>query len=104
MACDISLENYQQGLKLCFRPDLNRQSTHKVMGPKVAGIPILGISGLPFGSHGIKCHLDVGFVDRHKVYYKGEGGGFPQIEAVVSLMSRNLPMARLNTKNVPTMH
>ncbi len=25
---------------------------------------------------GTKCHLDVGFVERHIVYYKGEGGGF----------------------------
>jgi hypothetical protein len=45
------------------------------MGPKVVEIPILGISKLPFGSPGTKCHLDVGLVERHKVYYKGEGGG-----------------------------
>jgi hypothetical protein len=48
-----------------------------VWGPKVARIPTLGISRLPFGSPGTKCHLDVGFMERHKVYYKGEGGGFP---------------------------
>ncbi len=24
-----------------------------------------------------KVHLDVGLVDKHRVYYKGEGGGFP---------------------------
>jgi hypothetical protein len=51
----------------------------KLWGPKVVGVPTLGISGLPFGSLGTKCHLDVGFVKRHKVYYKGEGGGFPQV-------------------------
>jgi hypothetical protein len=28
----------------------------------------------------------------HKVYYRGEGGGFPQIRAVVSLVSPYLPM------------
>jgi len=39
-------------------------------------IPTLGSSGLPFGSFETKCHLDVGLVERHKVYYKGEGGGF----------------------------
>jgi hypothetical protein len=43
-------------------------------------------------------------MERHKVYYKGEGGGFPQIRAMVSLVSPNLPMARPNTKNAPTMH
>jgi hypothetical protein len=36
--------------------------------------------------------------------YKGEGGGFPQVRAVVSLMNPNLPVACLNTKSVPTMH
>jgi len=40
------------------------------------------ISGLPFGSPGTKCHLNVGFVERHKVYYKGEGDGFPQVRVV----------------------
>jgi len=40
----------------------------------------------------------------HKIYYKGEGGGFPQVRAVVSLVSSNLLMARPNTKSVPTMH
>jgi hypothetical protein len=47
----------------------------------------VGISRLPLGSPGTKCHLDVGFLERHKVYYKGEGGGFPQVRVVVSLMS-----------------
>ncbi len=28
----------------------------------------------------------MGSVARHRVYYKGEGGGFPQVRAVVSLM------------------
>jgi hypothetical protein len=32
-----------------------------------------------FGSPETKCDLDVGFMKRHKVYYKGEGGGFPQV-------------------------
>jgi len=43
----------------------------KLWGPKVTGVPTLGISGLPFGNPGTKCHLDVGLVERHRVYYKG---------------------------------
>ncbi len=39
-------------------------------------------SGVP----GEKSHLDVGSVASHKVYYKGEGGGFPQVQVVVSLV------------------
>jgi hypothetical protein len=50
----------------------------KLWGPKVAGFLTLGISGLPFGSLGTKCHLDVGFVGRHTIFYKGEGGGSPK--------------------------
>ncbi len=63
----------------------------KLWGPKVAGVPTLAISGLPFGSPRTKCHLDVGLVKRHKIYYKGEGGGFLQVRAVVSLVSLNCP-------------
>jgi hypothetical protein len=74
------------------------------MGPKVVRVPTLGISGLPFGSPGTKCHLDVGLVERHKLYYKGEGGGFPQVQAVVSLVSSRLPTVRPGTKSVQTMH
>jgi len=67
-------------------------------------VPFLGISGLPFGSPGTKCHLDVGLVEKHKVHYKGEGGGFPQVQAVVSLVSSSLLVVCLNTKSVLTMH
>jgi len=35
---------------------------------------------------GEKSHLDVGSVASHIVYYKGEGDGFPQIRAVVTLV------------------
>jgi hypothetical protein len=78
---------------------------HIMLWPrKVEGVLILGISGLPLGSFGTKCHLGVGPVAMHRVYYKGEGGGFPQVWAVVNLMSLSLPVARPNIKNVPTMH
>jgi len=63
----------------------------KLWAPKVAGVPILAISGLPLGSPETKCHLDVGLVEKHRVYYNGEGGGFPQVWAVVSLMRPNCP-------------
>jgi len=50
----------------------------KLWGPKVTGVLTLGISGLPFESPRTKCHLNVGLMERHKVYYKKEGGGFPK--------------------------
>ncbi len=46
----------------------------------------MGISGLPLGSPGTKSHLDVAPVERRRVYYKGEGGGFSQVRAVVSVV------------------
>jgi hypothetical protein len=49
------------------------------------GIPTLGILG-------------AGPVAKHRVYYKGEGGGFPQVRVVVSLVTLCLPVARLCTK------
>jgi hypothetical protein len=43
------------------------------------GISTMRILGLPLRSLRTKCHLDVGLVKKHIVYYKGEGGGFPQV-------------------------
>ncbi len=60
--------------------------------------------GLPLGNPKTKCHLDVGFMERHIVYYKGEGDGFPQVKAVVSLVSPNLHVVCPSTKNVSIMH
>jgi hypothetical protein len=51
-------------------------------GSKVAKVPTGVISGLLRE----KSHLDVGFVASHKVYYKWEGDGFPQVRAVVNLV------------------
>jgi hypothetical protein len=68
------------------------------------GVLILGILGLPLRSLGTKCHLGASPMARHKVYYKGEGGGFPQIWVVVSLVNSNLPVARPSTKSALAMH
>jgi hypothetical protein len=51
----------------------------KLCAIKVAEVPIMGISGLPLGSLWTKSHLDVAPVERCRVCYKGEGGGFPQV-------------------------
>jgi hypothetical protein len=50
------------------------------------------------GVPGEKSHLDVGPVESHKVYYKGEGGGFPQVRAVVSLVCPCCPCLVLAPK------
>jgi hypothetical protein len=76
----------------------------KLWAPKVVRVPTLRILGLPFGSLGTKCHLDAGPVARYRVYYKGEGGGFPQVRAMVSLVNLSLLMVRMCTKTTLVMH
>jgi hypothetical protein len=61
----------------------------KLCALKVARIPVVGILGLPLRSPGTKSHLDVALVESCRVYYKGEGGGFPQVQALVSLVNPN---------------
>jgi hypothetical protein len=75
-----------------------------IWAPKVVEVSIVGILGLPLGSLETKWHLGVSPVAKHKVYYKGEGDGFPQVWAMVNLVSSNLPMVHLSTKNVLAMH
>jgi hypothetical protein len=81
----------------------------KLWMPKVLGVQTGTVSGLLFGSPGEKCHSDVASMESHsdvasmeshsdvasmescKKYYKGEGGGFPWVRAVVSQASPSCP-------------
>ncbi len=76
----------------------------KLWAPKVTRVPTLGISKLPLGSPRKKCHLGVGPMARHKVYYKGEGGGFPQVRAMVIVVSPNLHVVCPSSKSFLAMH
>jgi hypothetical protein len=64
----------------------------------VAGVQIGAILGLLLGSPGIKNHSDVGAAERCRKYYMREGGGFPRIRAMVSLVSPESPMVYPSTK------
>jgi hypothetical protein len=92
-------EGYNFGLDLIPIGDLHK----KLWTHKVVGVPILAISGFPLGSPGTKSHSDVTPAGRCRVYYMGEGGGFPRIQAVVSFVSLKLLVARLSTKGAPTL-
>jgi hypothetical protein len=63
----------------------------------------VGISGLPFESLGTKSHLDVAPMESCRVYYKGEGGGFPPSLGHGESCVSKLPVARSSTKSTPTM-
>jgi len=84
--CNILLETLDEGYNFALNRISIRGLLTKLWGSKVAGIPTWAISRLPLGSPETKSHLDVGLMERCRVYYKGEGGGFPQVRAVVSLM------------------
>ncbi len=63
-------------------------------------VQIETILGLFLGSPETKSHSDVGAAERRREYYMGEGGGFPRIRAVVSLVSPELPVVCPSTKGV----
>jgi hypothetical protein len=76
----------------------------KLCSPKVAKARARGISGLALGSPKTIGHLDVAPMERCREYYMGEGGGFPRVRAVVSLMSPKLLVVCPITKGAPTQY
>jgi hypothetical protein len=66
--------------------------------PKLRESSLAGFWDYHAGVLGEKSHLDVGPVERSRVYYKGEGGGFPQVRAMVSLVCPCCPWLVLAPK------
>jgi hypothetical protein len=77
VACNTLLEKFQWSYNSASYLILIQGLHEKLWDPKVTRIPTLAI----------KSHLDVGLVGSHRVYYKGEGGAFPQVRAMVSLVN-----------------
>jgi hypothetical protein len=76
----------------------------KLCALKVAGVPVVAISGFSLGSPGTKSHLDVAPVERCRVYYKGGRWWLPPSPGRGESCVSGLPVARPNTKSAPTMH
>jgi hypothetical protein len=76
-----------KALDNCYNFGLNlipiRAQGEKLWRPKVPGVQTGTVSGLHLGSPGKKSHLDVTSARSCKEYYKGEGGGFSRVRAVV---------------------
>ncbi len=87
-------EGYNFALDLIAIKGLNV----KLCAPKAARVLSVKISGLPFGSLGTKSHLDVTPMERCKIYCNVEGDGFPQVWAMVSLVSPSCPWLILAPK------
>jgi hypothetical protein len=86
--CDMALESSWQELQHWFRPCPDRRSGRESMTVQSPGSPNWDSFRTPFWESRDKkpfgCHL-------RGVYYMGEGGGFPRVQAVMSQVS---PSAR----------
>jgi hypothetical protein len=89
-------ESYKIALDLITIRGLSK----KLWMPKVPGVQTGTVSRLLLESPGKKCHSDVAFAERYIEYYMGEGGGFPQVRAMVNEVSPRSPMACPNTKRM----
>jgi hypothetical protein len=74
------------------------------MRPQGCESPSCGNFGTPTWESRNKKPFGCGTVKRCRVYYKGESGGFPQVRAVVILVSPKLPVAHPSTKSAQIMH
>jgi hypothetical protein len=63
----------------------------KLWMPKISIVQTGTVSRLHLGSPGKKSHLNVAPARSCREYYKGEGGGFPRVRAVVSQVSPSCP-------------
>jgi len=84
--CDTALESSQQKLQLWFRTRPDSSLGRGVMAAQSSGSPAGTLSRLHFGSPNKMCHSDVASATSCREYYKGEGGGFPRVRAVVNLV------------------
>jgi hypothetical protein len=86
LACKWSATYYWKALNNGYNIFFNfisiRGSKTKLWAPKAVEVSTLGISELPLGGPKTKCHLGVSPMAKHRIYYKGEGGGFPQVRVL----------------------
>jgi hypothetical protein len=87
-ACRWSATHHWKSLEESYNFALNlipiRGMRKELWSCKVPRVQTRTISVILLGGLGTKNHSDVGATERHKVYYMGEGGGFPRVRAVVS--------------------
>jgi hypothetical protein len=69
-----------------FKPHPNKRFGQKVMTPQSGESPNRDSFGTPPWESWDESHSNVGAMERRREYYMGEGGGFPQVRAVVSFV------------------
>jgi len=84
--CYTTLESFQRELQHWFRTRPDPSSARGAVSIQSSRSPAGTLLGLHFGSPNKMCHSDVASATSCREYYKGEGGGFPRVRAVVSLV------------------
>jgi hypothetical protein len=93
-ACRWIVTHYWKALKESYKFASNlipiKGLNKELWFRKVSGVQTRIVSRLFLGSSKTKSHSDVSVAKRHREYYMGDGGDFPRIRAVVSLVSPEL--------------
>ncbi len=84
--CDTTLKSFQRDLQLWFRTHPDSNSGRGAMAVQSSGSLAGTLLGFHFGSPNKMCHSNVASATSRREYYMGEGGGFPRVRAVVSLV------------------
>jgi len=84
--CDMALESSRRELQHWFKTRPDSSLGRGAMAVQSSGSPAGTHLGLHFGSPNKMCHSDVASATSRREYYMGEGGGFPGVRAVVSLV------------------
>jgi hypothetical protein len=96
-ACRWSAIHHWKDLKDSYKFTLDlipiRGLRKELWSRKILRVQTGTVLGLLLGNPETKSHSDVGVMERCKEYYMREGGGFPRVWVVVSLMSPKLPVA-----------
>jgi hypothetical protein len=98
------VEKFSTKATTCFKPRLNWSSSQEVIDLQSVKSSNFKISRLPSWEFRGKWYLGAAPMANHRKYYKGEGGGFPQVWVMGSLVCPCMFMIRSCTKSVPTMH
>jgi hypothetical protein len=95
------IENISIRATTLFKHHPNQRSEKKIMGFQSRKRPNFKKFGTPKLG---KMILGATPMAKHREYYKGKGGGFPQVRAMVNLVSLCMPMIRPCIKSVITRH
>jgi len=87
--CDTELESSRQELQLWFKARPNPSSRRRAMTVQSPEIPTRDSFGTPTWESREKKPFGCSLTESYRVYYIGEGGGFPRVQAVVSLVCKS---------------